>query len=278
MSDGQDLPTTRPAGQDIYPRWHVKHRKTLLIAGIIAMTCVASWIIGLGWFGGEKQFRGEDSIAAVARGVEFRTDTPQVKVRPSPDGRVHLSIRGTYSGATPFMALTVEDERVLAVVNCFEEPLRECDLTVDLLVPPDLPLQAKSSSGMLDVAQLDSRLHLRSDSGQLTLTQLSNSVVVETLTGQVTGRGLSGPRFTVTGRQSPVSLALTEAPASISVNTGAESPVRLSMPPGRYRLDVDAGAGEVSLGRGIVRDPASGHFIRVLTQGSDVSLMVPAAA
>lgn len=278
MSDATGNQSTRSPGHDIYTRWHVRHRKTLLVVGVIFVTCIASWIVSMGWFGGVKTYTGDDSIAAASRGVEVRADTATVHVLPSTDGRVHLKIRGEYSGAVPFMALTVEDERVLAVVNCHAEPMRHCDLTAELRMPADQSLEAKSSSGLVDVRKLAGRVQVRTDDGPINLGDLDGSLVVQTLTGRVSGTNLSGPRYTVTTRDAPISLGTTVVPASVMVRTGGSQPVTLTVPAGRYRLQMDTGQGKVNLGRGIVRDQNSTAFITVATEGAPVALRVVGAS
>lgn len=224
----------------------VRHRKTLLVVGLIAATCLLSWVIGLPGVGGVKQFREAGVIAGQPGGVEFRADTSSVRVRPSTDGKVHVSVRGEYSGARPMLALTTEEGSVLVVVDCYAEPTRQCELAVDLSVPPAAALRAKTSSGPLDVAGLAGQLSLRTDSGPVTLRNLSGSVIVNTLTGSTVGNGLSGRRYTVTSHDAPVTLALTAVPASARINSGS-GPASLVVPGVTYRINSSSGSAPTSI-------------------------------
>lgn len=225
----------------------MRHRKTMLLTGLIVATCLLSWIVGLPGVGGVKQFREAGVIAAQPGGVELRADTSRVRIRPSTDGKIHVSARGEYAGARPLLALTTDGGSVLVVVDCFAEPTRKCDLAVDLQVPPDASLRAKTSSGTLDVAGLAATSSLRSDSGPLILNNLTGSVIVETLSGTTRGADLSGRRYTVTSRTGSVSLALTRVPASVKIDSG-RGQTSLVVPPATYRVSASSGGASSNIG------------------------------
>lgn len=227
-------------------RLSARHRRWALIATAILTACLVSWGVGLSGVNGVKQFHVEAVTDIQPGGVEFRADTPDVRIRPSKDGRVHVSAHGQYSGAKPVATASEDSGSSLVVVDCYAEPSRDCVLSVDVQIPPDAPLRARTSDGPLDVADLRGPLNVNTDSGPVTLTRVSGSVQVNTLSGATHGTGLSGQRFTVSSRSGPVSLGLTAVPASVRIDSG-DSQTSLTVPAARYRVLASSGKGSRSI-------------------------------
>jgi hypothetical protein len=136
--------------------------------------------------------------------------------------------------------------------RCPTTLLHTCSADYRLVVPDNVPVQVKTGSG------------------DVRFEAYRGSVDVSTESGDVRVTGYCGFSLDVRTRSGSIASTATCAPQSLTLRSTSGA-IRSTVPPGRYRVDVETTAGD-RLVRGVIAADDAPYTIQVLSTSGDVTL------
>jgi Putative adhesin len=127
------------------------------------------------------------------------------------------------------------------------------------------PVQVVTGSGPVSLAGLRGELAVRTASAPIELRDLHGPTDLTSESGSITGNALALPVLRTRTGSGWVTASFDTPPQQVDVRS-VSGQVSLQVPAGRYRLELDAPAGQVHLD-GVVDDPAAPRTIRISAGG-----------
>lgn len=181
-------------------------QRTMLLVGILPLLAVVAGAaaVTVGTIRGKLHYSSSAAYAPVADGVQIASDVP-TQVEASFDGKVHVSVDGTYSAQKPDVRIATVGKRLVVQTMC---PDSYCDVELTVDVPAAAAVEAKVEGASVNVAGLAAPLSLSVSDGSVDLAQVrSPRISVDTQRGSIS---------MIFGKP-PVQLSATSSDGSITV-------------------------------------------------------------
>lgn len=244
-----ELPDAKPRGRS-GARWPV-----LLVAGLAVLGLIVAGVM----VAGSATRRSADiDLVTQTPGAAVRVENGcgPITLRQGQPGQVSTSARLRYSGSEPQVTSRLMDGAVVVRVTCppFVVLGFGSSAELEIEVPPDGTVEARSDAGTVTAQRLSSDLVLHSSAGSVAANDvLSQNVAADSSAGSVT-----------------LTWSRDADPQRISAQSSAGS-VRVGIPDVpdvAYRVDADSSAGSVSVD--VRTDPRSDRTIRATSSAGSV--------
>jgi hypothetical protein len=202
-------------------------QRRMLTLGLIpvVLLVLGGGAVTVASIGGKIDYDSSSAYALPRNGVSVVTDIP-VTVIPSTDGKVHVSVGGTYTNREPSVDVRKSPGEELQVsVACRGSGCR-VDLTVR--VPGGASVKLTSSGGPVDVIGLTGDLRLVTGNGSVNAVQLQSQEVAVSADG------------------GSVDLSFDSPPRTVEANTTNGS-LQVLVPTDSYAIDAAAANGSTQL-------------------------------
>jgi DUF4097 and DUF4098 domain-containing protein YvlB len=249
-----------------------KDRRFLLLLGgglaafftLCAAVSVASWSVGT----------VEGSTTRVIDGrvddLVVESSNGDVTILRSDDGKIHVDGKSKGTLHAPPPDIQVDGSTVHVAADCPVWGFGECHSEVVLRVPGGTPVTVDSGSGDI-VARDIGPANLHTSSGDILIDGSAGDVTLDTGSGDVMARRLAGDRAQARTASGDVDLRFVGPPRSADADTGSGD-VRILVPPGveRYDIDMDTGSGETKYG--IADNDGSPRKLRLESGSGDLAV------
>ncbi|MET9274025.1 hypothetical protein [Kribbella sp. NPDC003557] len=159
-------------------------QRRMLIVGLVPVLAlvVGGAAVTIGTIRGKLGYSYSSEFAA-AQGVRITADVP-TQVQASVDGKVHVTVSGSYAKAKPDLTVAPVAGVLTVGARC---PDVHCHVDLTVEVPAEAAVQAKVDQASLDVTGVASRLTLDARGGSVNLARVrSPDVSVDVRGGSIT--------------------------------------------------------------------------------------------
>jgi hypothetical protein len=228
---------------------------------------------GAGWVacGGWKSIaaRYDDDASSPAAISEIRVTGKAVAVEVRPGAGTGVEIHRTARYLNPTHSRPAPTHRIEGSVLYLggDDGCTMCVIEYVVVVPAGVHVSADIGTGSLDLTGVSS-VEARVSTGSINIADATGNVTARTDTGSVTGTGLRSDVVVATVGTGGVSLELA-TPADVEATTGTGS-VEVTVPADAYRVEASTGLGELKVG--IQDDPNGRHRLALRAKTGKVTL------
>jgi len=186
----------------------------ILIVGLslVALVIVAGVLFALNFRGGPVD-QGED--LAGGRSVAVDVANAALDLRPSDDGEVHVTMRGTYIGPEPRLEVETSEGVTTISGGCPRRWFTFCSLTVTVRLPASLPMTVEGENGAITASGLTGRLSLGTTNGRIETDGTRGDIDLRTTNGAIQVRRATSADVTATTTNGSVDLGFLDPPADV---------------------------------------------------------------
>ncbi len=236
--------------------------------GLWVAACVG--LAGCLWFG---QDRGSARVLEVGPITRVEIDLDAGKVELSGSG-TEVGAAGTvdsrWADSPPEIVHYLEDG-VLHVIGRCSEVVVACRVDVTLVVPAGADIGVHTGLGDVTVRGSLGDVEAQTDFGDLVLEDDAGGILVEAGSGDITGTGIFSENVSARTGEGEVAIELLTAPIRADLRTD-RGDIALVVPAGSYRIEADAGNGDVVIARSLTHDASAPNVLVARTQNGDISL------
>ncbi len=203
------------------------------------------------------------------RTLEVAAGAASVSIVPGPAHRVLVRQKLIWSTGRPHVTRTWAGDTLRIGSGCghgrfFLLQPTDCEVALDITVPPDVSVQVVDDSGSVAVRGLSGPVDTRTDSGETHVSGLSGRLTARTGSGTFTGDALRSRDVAVRAGSGSAELHFAAAPDRVSATADSGS-AQVTVPPGeRYRVGGHSGSGSRDIDLA-VEDPSAPRTIDVST-------------
>jgi len=249
--------------------------KTILVLGLplVALLCLG------GALGVAALWRGTSPVhirydLAAGRNVVITVPEADFTLRPSTDGRVHITATGSYAGSRPTLlarasnAVTTIDGR-----GCYAPAVwfRRCSLDVTVAIPQTSQVRVDTSNGDISAAGLTGALDLGTTNGNIHTSGTQAGLHLRSGNGNIQVLAATSQQATAHSTNGNISMAFTRSPATITA-TSTNGNINVGVPTTgvSYFLNVHTSNGTNS--SSVDSDRTSGRTITARTTNGNVTI------
>lgn len=254
---------------------HGRGRIAALAAGAV-LAAAATALAGLqlvDWTSGTVQQVERYSVTAGVERIQVQTGSGGIRLTGTPGGAVTVEGRLSGSVTVPRLSSMVRDGVLFVNTSC-DFSLWSCRGSLDLRVPPGIPVSARTGSGTITATGLIAAATLHTGSGSVRVDGAGAALAVSTGSGDVQARRVTAGRIEASTGSGNVRVELDQAPEDVAVRTGSGN-VEIVLPAGSapYATDVHTGSGNSRIG--VPTDPSAARHLRARTGSGDVVIRHP---
>ncbi|WP_018638071.1 DUF4097 family beta strand repeat-containing protein [Parafrankia elaeagni] len=253
-------------------------RIAALAAGAV-LAAAATALAGLqlvDWTSGTVQRIERRSFAADIERISVRTGSGEIRIAGAPGGAVTVEGRLSGSVAVPRLSAVVRDGVLFVDTTC-GFALWSCQGSLDLRVPPNIPVSARTGSGAITATDLPAAATLHTGSGSVRVDGAGATLALSTGSGDLRARRVTAGQVRASTGSGNVRVELDRVPEEVAVRTGSGN-AEIVLPPGGtpYATDIHTGSGDSRIS--VPTDPAAARHLRVSTGSGDVVVSHPEPA
>lgn len=209
----------------------------LLIAGVIN---------AVGAFRGTAVTQNVDANA----GNSLLLDTPNAAIRltPSDDEQIHVSMRGSYSGERPRLEVGASGDETEIRGGCPDGWFffNRCRVQIEVSLPEDLDVTAIGQNGSITADELTGDLDLSTTNGGIGVDGSSGVLVLHTTNGRIQLDDADSTEVRAETTNGAVHLAFSDAPDDVTANS-TNGEIRIVVPDDgtEYYVEADTTNGRV---------------------------------
>jgi hypothetical protein len=225
-------------------------QRVMLMVGVVPLVAfvVGGGAVVVASIPGKLPYDYSNEFVATAQGVRVESDV-STQLVASVDGKVHVTVDGSYAVAKPEITVAPKDGTLTVVARCPDAHCR-VDLTVE--VPAEAAVQATVDGTSLDVSGVSSPLTLATTGGSVNLARVRSTDV------SVDVRGGSADLFF---DSPPTQLRATTRDGSITVQL-----------PRSVSYQIDAVASQGSTYVDIPNDPSADRRLYLRTSYGSITI------
>lgn len=241
-------------------------RVVLALGGILVLLAVAWAAVSAVAVMSRVQVERTTALAASPR-LAVQTDAGPIDVRPSPDGKVHVTTVERYSLRRPRLTMRSSGGRLELGADCPSLSF-SCSVGYTVLVPAATEVDVTSGGGDVSATDLTGPARLESSAGDVTATRMTGRLQLRSSAGDVSGRDL-GTELDARSSAGDVDVSFAVAPTDVRAESSAGD-VTVTVPGGPYQVDADASAGTSRIT--VPTDPNSPRRILAHSSAGDVEV------
>ncbi|WP_441246200.1 DUF4097 family beta strand repeat-containing protein [Kitasatospora sp. McL0602] len=205
--------------------------------------------------------------------VELDSGSAEVRLVAGAADRVTVGQKLKWALRRPSVEVQLAGQTLKVAVQC-HSPLgvTGCGVTLDIQVPAATAIQARSSSGAVQIHGVSGEIRAQSLSGQFKLDGVSGPVWVKSTSGQIVGRGLASQKVQAAVTSGRIDLAFARPPEAVTVlATSGETVVAVPTDQTRYNVTGHVTSGNWGVDPGVM-DSTSHRTIDATVTSGDVSV------
>lgn len=247
-------------------------RSTLIIIGIAIVVILGAAAVFLGLSLRGTAINATQEVAAGTR-VSVNLRNAEINLRPSTDGRVHVTAEGSYLGEEPVVtAKTSGEVTSIAGRGCENHWFGRCELQVTVALPEALRVTVLGSNGAVTATGLIGPLDLETTNGRIDVNGASRRLELKSTNGAIRLREATSPRVSATTSNGSVDLDFARAPVSVeATSSNGAVTVRVPVRGVTYFVDVRTTNGAITT-NSVPSDRAAGRTITVRTSNGAVTV------
>ena len=209
-------------------------------------------------------------------GTSVAIDVPNatLSLSPSDDDQVHVTMRGTYSGTKPRLAVQNDNGETEITGGCPRGwfLFNRCSVRIDIQLPAGLDVDVEGQNGGISATELDGDLDLSTTNGTLSIEEASGRLSLETTNGRIELTDVTSTEVEAETTNGAVRMAFTDAPNTVNAqSTNGEISVRVPDDGESYRVDANTTNGKVDTAD-IRTDPDADRSITARTTNGRVAV------
>jgi Putative adhesin len=167
-----------------------------------------------------------------------------VRLRPSPDSNVHVSVKGLYALRTPTLRTISTKSGVTVTGSCPTVAVITCSQNITIELPVAFQVTAHSSGGDVSASGLTGQLDLTSSAGDVADDGAIGRLTMTSSAGDVDGTNLRSSDVTASSSAGDVSLQFAVDPTRVEAGSSAGD-VDVRVPNQvAYRVTVQSSGGD----------------------------------
>lgn len=219
----------------------------LVVLFIVLPLILLALIIG-GSVTAVNAFRGTPVTENVdsEAGSSVFIDVPNAAIRltPSDDDQVHVTLRGSYSGTKPTLDVSSSGDETEIRGGCPDGwfiffPLNICRVRIDVSLPPSLDVTVGGQNGAITAEDLTGSLDLTTTNGAIEVDGSSGILVLHTTNGRIEVDDSTATDVQARTTNGAVHLSFSDAPDQVAANS-TNGEIRIVVPDDGTEYFVDA--------------------------------------
>ena len=238
---GQPIPGRPPA-----PEPGRRMSPGLAIFLFVGIPLIVLALIITGSIAAVNAFRGTpltENVDAEA-GSSLFIDVPNAAIRltPSDDDQIHVTMRGTYSGTRPPLDVTASGDETEVRGGCPDGWFlffNNCRVRIEVSLPPGLDVTAEGQNGSISADDLTGFLDLSTTNGAIEVDGSSGELVLHTTNGRIELDDATSADVQAQTTNGAVHLSFSDAPDTVQANS-TNGEIRVIVPDDGTEYFVDA--------------------------------------
>jgi hypothetical protein len=225
-------------------------QRRMLIVGLVPLLAliVGGAAVTVSTIRGKLSYSYSAAFAPGADGVQIMADV-STQVLASTDGKVHVTVDGSYAVAKPDIQVSTAGGELLVETRC---PDSRCEVDLTVEVPARAAVQAKVEGNSINVVGVSSPLTLVASNGSVDVARVRSSQV------------------SVDVQRGSVSLLFDSPPDRVSA-TASEGSITLQVPwTTTYAVDAVAAQGSTEVA--VPNDSAATHHLYLRTSYGSITV------
>ena len=221
-----------------------------------------------------RQDVSQNAQADAGTSVSIDVPNASVSLRPSDDDRVHVTMRGTYSGSKPRLDVRDDGGEIEITGGCPRGwfVFNRCAVRIDVELPENLDVESDGENGGITATGLGGELELSTTNGTISIEESSGRLSLETTNGRIELSDVTSTEVEAETTNGAVRMEFTEAPDTVSArSTNGEVSIRVPDDNESYRVDATTTNGKVDTAD-IRTDPDSDRSITARTTNRRVAV------
>lgn len=246
--------------------------RVLAILAIVVLALVALNLVAWALRSGERDtYPIEDGFDR----VHVDVDAGPITIEASQDGTASITITTEAAlFADADVSFDVEDGELTVDGDCSQGlwlvSWGRCHIEVELRVPPDVEVVARSGAGRVSTAGLAGSADVESSAGGVRVDGHTGPLRAHSSAGGVTVTELSSDDAEISSSAGSVEVTAIDPPASLRASSSAGA-VTVTLPGGEsYDLDADTSAGSTTVE--VPTDPSSPYHVEVRSSAGNVTV------
>ena len=245
-------------------------RRTLLLFG----TPVSILFIGYGGLAiintiGLTHYVQTYTEVPQSQAITVKAEVGSVHLEPSPDSKVHVTVKGLYSLSKPTIKVASTPTGITLKGSCSRFAVISCTENIVVQVPASFAVTASSDGGDVRVTGLTGTLHLSSTAGDVRDDGGSGDLTMISSAGDVKATNLRSTTVTASSSAGDVDLDFAVAPTKVEAGSSAGD-VTVRVPDVGYDVTTESSGGDAHTR--IKTDPSSPRSIDAHSSGGDVTV------
>lgn len=226
-------------------------QRTMLLVGLLPLLAVvAGGAAGtVDAIRGKLDYSYSAAFAPGADGVQINANVT-TQVEPSLDGKVHVTVDGTYGALQPDVKVAIVGQILVVGTTC---PDSHCQVDLTVEVPTATSgIKAKIQGGSLNVAGVSAPLAADVNEGSVDMARVRS------------------PQISVNAREGSISLFFDAAPEQVSASS-TDGSITVQLPrTATYSIDAVASQGSTDLS--VPSDPTATHRLRLRSSYGSITV------
>lgn len=245
-------------------------RRTLLTFGVpVSLAFIAYGALGIVNAVGLTHYSQSYTEVPQAQALTVKASVGGVHLEPSPDAKVHVTVKGLYSLSRPKINVVSTPAGVTIKGRCSSFAVIACSENIVVQVPASFAVTASSSGGDVRVTGLTGTLHLSSSAGDVRDDGATGELTMTSTAGDVSATNLRTATVNASSSAGDVDLSFATAPVKVEAGSAAGD-VDLRVPDVGYAVTAESAGGDTHTR--IKTDPSSPRTIDAHSSGGDVTI------
>ncbi|MGZ0150898.1 DUF4097 family beta strand repeat-containing protein [Kribbella sp. WER1] len=214
-------------------------QRTMLLVGVLPLLVVllAGGAGTVAAIRGKLPYSYSGEFAPGADGVQIFSDI-STQVLASNDGKVHVTLDGSYTVTKPDLQVTTQGRQLLVRAMCQDT---HCNIDVTVEVPAEAPVQAKVEGTSINLVGLSAPLTVHASDGSVDLARMRS------------------PQVAVDAQRGSISMVFEAPPDRVSA-TSSDGSITVQLPrTTSYAIDAVAAQGSTNLS--VPNDASAAHHL-----------------
>jgi DUF4097 and DUF4098 domain-containing protein YvlB len=247
-------------------------RRTLLTFGVpLSLAFIGYGALGIINAVGLTHYTQSVDLVATAHVLTVNANEGSLDLQPSPDGDVHVRVKGVYSLSKTKLSTASTSAGVTVTGRACNGGVFICSQDMTIEVPADFQVTARSDGGDVSASGLTGALNLRSSAGDVHVDGPSGQLTLSSSAGDVSVANAHSSEVSATSSAGDVRLGFSVPPTRVLASSSAGD-VTIGVPSSvPYKVSGSTSGGGNRNIR-VPTDDTSSRSITADTSAGDVSI------